>query len=298
MKRPFSAVVSTLFACAFSLTVTACNVFEPLDGPSSDAQLLSAARAAFDQGRFEEAADFYGRLSSDYAEVSASESAFQILDQYGASMGAFMSSFGQGMENIGVGFTRLAPKLTSDGRAPGQAKRVAIFGAFRKIDNITSNPELRGLIRFVSAAALLSEILAENTGASGLFQEADLVADPNACLTLGAGCAAPGGACRIPTGKTINDSGTAFELSLNTAGRPSDPAALAKLDVAAPNFQMIQAALVEINHALTTEIAASGDLGGSLQGFSAEFINVYGLVLDATPNCYRQGLLLNGIGAN
>ena len=51
---------------AIPLVLQGCvNIFDPLDSPSGEAQLLSAARACFDDGDFACAREFYGKLGSN-----------------------------------------------------------------------------------------------------------------------------------------------------------------------------------------------------------------------------------------
>ncbi|MEK6706024.1 MAG: hypothetical protein AABZ06_09560, partial [Bdellovibrionota bacterium] len=159
----------------------ACNIFDPVDNPSGDIQNLSAARACFDQGDFECATEHYGKLSSSYSEIASSELAFKILDENGATMGAFMSSFGKGLSGLGPALTKLTSSLYSAGGPAGVAKRLAIFNAFKQIDNIPNNIELRGMVRFVTATVMAAELLAEDASGDGVFRERDLVADPSVC---------------------------------------------------------------------------------------------------------------------
>ncbi|MBI3534419.1 MAG: hypothetical protein HY072_02890, partial [Deltaproteobacteria bacterium] len=76
-------LVSLLLFCSMFL-VSCPNVFDPIDNPSGDAQLLSAARACFDKGDLACAKDNYGKITGTTdAEYAAAETAFTILEENG-----------------------------------------------------------------------------------------------------------------------------------------------------------------------------------------------------------------------
>jgi hypothetical protein len=78
-RTPTSSLGAIAWSAAALAALSGCNVFSVLDSPSGDAQLISAARACFDQGDFACARDNYSKLSDSSADIRASEEAFLAL---------------------------------------------------------------------------------------------------------------------------------------------------------------------------------------------------------------------------
>ncbi len=156
-------------AVATSAVILGCNIFDPLDNPSGDAQILSAARACFDQGDLACARENYLKLSTAYSEIQAAELAFVTFEENGATMSAFMETISQG--GSGTALTSLAERM-----APGsEAKRLALTTAVKNaVAGITTNTELRGLVRFLGGVAVAAEVLAEEVGTSGTLLKSAL----------------------------------------------------------------------------------------------------------------------------
>lgn len=189
MTRTRSAIWLATAALLTSLALNSCNVFDPFDGPSGDAQILSAARACFDRGDLACAREMYAQLSSSYADTVASETAFAILDENGASMGEFMAYVGRGA--TGSALTTFAQNMATLGA--NSERRHAIWTAFKKKDSIT-NPDLKNFVKFTTALALAAEFLAENAGGDGILLQSELMANPASCdptnCLISAGCGA------------------------------------------------------------------------------------------------------------
>ena len=125
-----------------------CNFFSVIDSPGGDTQLISAARACFDQGDFTCALDHYSQLSDSESDVNHSESAFTILHENGIGMGQFMTAFGTGSSGGGKVLTDLANLVASDA---SQTKRTAVYEAYKKIDSINQS-ELKGQLTTIKPA--------------------------------------------------------------------------------------------------------------------------------------------------
>lgn len=254
--------------------VIACNAFDSLDTPTNDDQILSAARACFDEGDLECARGWYQKLSSSESDVRASEEAFLTLDQSGAGMSVFIGAVGEG-SNGGGSLTALANRLSS---GAGEARRLAIYTAYKRVAEI-NNAELRGFVRFVTGFALAASVLAEVTGANGSLEKSDLVQTPSACANL-ATCAAD---CTATTGTTLAAGATLDLVNAPTSQTLSGT----------HHLGMIDGAIDAVFYALVSELAASGKYSTGLGSF-ADVLRL------ADPNqneCYRYVLINNGVGS-
>jgi hypothetical protein len=264
-------------AIAASLLLASCNLFDPFDSPTGDAQLLSAGKAAMDNGDFATALELFGKMSSGNEQGAANE-AFAILAQNGVGMGDFMSAFGVKEVAPGKAITTLAGHIASSGSA-GADKRNAMFGAFLKINEITNTAELRGLVRFITATVLAAELLAEDAGSDNAFDPDDLAAGATVCKGLANGiCANP--SCNAPGGKALVDG----------AFTPANLDATAT--TLAISITSVYQAINEIQTGLN-EIGASGNLGGASLTFADSII-----ALGVAPQCFRAQLLAQQIGVH
>lgn len=249
---------------------TGCNIFDPIDNPSGDPQLISAARACFDQGDFECALEHYGELASD-SDIRNSEEAFVILDQQGIGMAAFMLAIGNGRGGGDI-VTRLSDELAGSGLS--ETKRIAIHGAFLKVSSITDT-SLRGLVRFASAMAFLAHAVGETNGTDRILQKTDLVPNATACLAGGLA------GCTVTCGGTITAAATVdFTQSSSVTGTLT--------------LGMVDAAVKQITTALgSTELGGSGKFSSG----SSDFANALSAGDPNTnANCYHYLLISNGIG--
>lgn len=262
------------------------NLFGLFDQPGDDAQVLSAARGCMDRGDFRCAQSQYARLAgTSYSDLASSEYVIAAIDEQGATLNVFLTAIVATGGNTGKLITRLATAMAP--RA-GESARLSLFAAYQRAITI-STPRLRGLARFLSALALASEVLAEDAGSDGTFADTDLATTPSTCIAAGAGCgAAP--SCLVPAGKLITSGpapATLGTLDLNNAATSL---------AGAPNLLMIAEALNEVNDAVTTDLSGGGGTTSNA-GSSAATIVAVALVADpADSPCFRQALLVQGVG--
>lgn len=280
-----------LLAIPLVLLTGCMNLFKPFDGPSGDAQLVSAARAALDRGDFTTASQDYQKLSSAYADIGNSEGAYTVLDQYGSGMGTFATAFGSGSNvNPGKAITSIANAIGSAG-TPSAANRVAIFQAFQLSLQITDNTSLTGLVKLLTSFAFLSEMLAEASASPGHFLPSDLVSNPTACLNGGqAGCTT---AC-VPGNSAVTNGSTANPVAMETATSAQIGGTL--------TLSLIQTAIDEIIIAVG-QVKPSGSFSGAISGFTGN-TGIGDSVINAGDtggagfgfNCYRYTLLTQNFG--
>jgi len=256
-----------------------CNPLSVVDPPFGDSQILSKARGCFDRGDFVCATQYYAKLSGGAGDTGNSESAFELLAQYGVTSTVLMTAVTGGGSSGGKIITSLGGTLTTAAPA-GQTARLAFFHAYQK-SLVIADPKTKGLIRFLTALALTSELLAENARTSGKIKQTDLVVDPTTCaasapLYISAGCAAPTGGTLI-TGTTVTLT-TATDTDMSGT----------------PTLYMINAAIGEISAGLS-QMGSSSSLGSSSSAFSSALIAI-ALVPGTDSPAYRATLVGNGIG--
>ncbi len=284
MEFPYSvpmpaSKVAFIFVGLFFLA--ACNFFDPFRSPSGTAAIFSAARGCLDRGDLECARREYAKLAgTPEAEVAASELAFTLLEEAGAGASSLFPSLAKGSSS-GAKLTLLANKLY---RTRGQTARKLIYEAYLKVEDIPSNTNLRGLVRFTSGFALAAAILAEEIGTSGELKKTDyllnLACDRTICAT-DAQCDGP--QPRVVAGATI---------TLTASPLP----ALAVFDVEFPTWGMYQAALNGVQLGVS-EVAATGDLTAGTGDLALSFSTI---VSDAAgaDRCFRAENMGQDIGAH
>src|SRR5205809_424094 len=95
-KRVFLSLAATVALAGGSSCI---NLFDPIDNPSGEGQLLSAARAAFDKGDMATARELYGKAGG---ETALSETIFLDLDGCGADIGALASALSKASDASGT----------------------------------------------------------------------------------------------------------------------------------------------------------------------------------------------------
>lgn len=261
-----------------ALLFAGCNIFDPLDNPTSQPQLVSAARAALDRGEIAEAKALYQQIAGSYADIAASETAFATLEENGAGMGSFMVFVGN--DANGTGLAKMAERMVS---GAGQARRAALYTAYQVGTSTTAitDLDLRNFVKFVSALAIAAEVLAESAP-TGTVLKTNIAASGSSCTI--ALCAGGGGAvCNAPT--TGLAAGTFAGLASTDPG-----------SVTTANSQMLNDAVSNANTALNA-LSPSGNFSGSAGSFSS----ITGAAPDgtgtsATERCFRAQLLNFGIG--
>jgi hypothetical protein len=275
---PFSTLSIAL------MSVSSCNVFDPLDNPGSDPQYLSAARACFDKGDFACARENYSKLSSSYSDTATAEESFIALDEAGASMGALMEFVGNlSDKGTGQALTIFANRLTS---GAGATKRVAIWQAYSAAANGgIKNPDLKNFVIFVSSLSLAAEVLAE--GSEGTSQVPyTYIVSPNCKTVPVAACAITAG-CDAPAGATLYRNS-------NTITASTEPN-----DAQASTRQLYDAIYISLE--AMTNLNAGGRFASALSDFSSI---TQGLGSDsstigttaAVDRCFRQALVNLGVG--
>jgi len=267
--------------------LSGCNLYGGLGSPSGDAQLLSAARACFDEGDFACALKYYAQLSSVSADQQLSEEAFLTLDQQGAGMGVFLTAFGNG--NGGDGVTSLSSALIP---GAGVARRSAMLQAYVSWHSITST-DLQGLVQFVAGMALASEMLAEGAIGDSVLHKSDLVNIPSSCATSATACT---GGDPTNCGKPTN-SGLAASASDNVNIDGNIATAESAFAVASPDLQMLNQALNGVETGLT-KMSASGRFKTGAGGLTTSLVAAGAALTNAggVDDCYRQLLITSGIG--
>jgi hypothetical protein len=189
----YSVLFSVLAVSALGFGLSACvNMFDPIDNPSGDAQILSAARAAFDQGDMAEARELYGKLAGNQTAIS--ESIFLDLDTCGANIGAFGSALANGTDSAGSILTILGERMAP---AHSAACFATLLAAYKSSQNTLTDPNVKGFTSFLAALAIAGEVLANNTNIQdGSLLKADFV--------LTSGCSAATSLC---TGTCIVSDG-------------------------------------------------------------------------------------------
>lgn len=169
----------------YGVALGACNIFSPLDHPSSDTQYLSAARACFDRGDLSCARENYGKLSTAYSDYTDSEGVYASLAEQDATMSALMEFVGN--QANGAALTAFAERLSPKS---GETRRLAIYRAFLKHTSI-SNPDLQAFVKFISALSLAAEILGEAAGPDRILQKTDLASSALCSAADSASCGDP-----------------------------------------------------------------------------------------------------------
>jgi hypothetical protein len=269
----------------FLVTLSGCNFLSWMDSPSGDEQILSRARACFDKGDFECAYENYTTLeTTSLADIAISEKAFAELDQEGAGMGPFMTSFYNG--SGGPGITKLANRILSYGAGPSIARRVTMYQAYRRHLSIT-DPQIKGLVHFVASVSLMAEIMAEEAQALGSVVNRALIANnPAACLSSVTACVGGDAACS----KTGGMGGTGGAIAVNGGSSPPEISAGRTLD-------LINAFMAEVQNAMgPTELNVTGGPFAGLSSFSATFGSVQ-IITPAGGGCFRFNMLDKDIGS-
>jgi hypothetical protein len=246
--------LSSLAALALLATTAGCNIFDPFDSPSGDAQLLSAARACFDQGDIACANEYYGQLSTTTLKDTAlSEQAFAILDSQGVTMAVFLKvGLGGGMGPRAI--SALANELAKG--SPGSTMREQIFQAFQKANSI-NEPTVKGFAKFITATSFLAELFAEaavNAGGARTFEAADYVATPGTCKAISSLATAVGSAACDPVATAFSNS-SAIPVELTEL--PSAPSGT-------PTVGLLRGAIDQVEQGLSAVGAGGVFASGAL----------------------------------
>lgn len=254
-----------------SIGLTSCNWTSFMDSPSSDRQYLSAARSCLDKGDLTCAQENYENLSDEFTDTKYSELAFSKLAKTNADLKSFLKAFGSGS---GTNIIALSESFRDNA---GATTRAEVFSAYKDASSVTT-VDLRGFVRFVATASLLSEVLAEASGQGTLFTSSSFVTTPDSCENVdftqclaGLGDSTP---CAKPTSSLLLDGGEAIDLDTVTSIE----------DINLGVFHsIIRKLLVGLS-----ELGLGGDFSGITTMFQ-EIEDQTGQNIFVTyPSCYRQ----------
>lgn len=242
-KRVFSSAAA---AAAIAGSFACVNLYDPIDNPRGEGQLLSAARAAFDKGDVGTARELYGKVGN---ETATAETIFLDLDSCGADIGAFASALAKGADNSSASGIILSTMGERMAGAHSTACFATLLAAYKSARALT-DANLRGFASFLAAVAIGGEVFANNTGAGdGTITKADVFTNPTTCIASCTGCTKADGitasaAVTLSSATTIDASyGTlqgaisAANTALGELGVTSGPSTnlVAALNVGNPN---------------------------------------------------------------
>tara|TARA_Y100000590_G_scaffold263124_1_gene295239 strand:- start:769 stop:1527 length:759 start_codon:yes stop_codon:yes gene_type:complete len=251
-----------------------------MDSPSGNEQILSKAKACFDEGDFDCAREYYAKLSSEYSDIKESESAFLILDEQGIDMGVFMTAFGSG--GSGKGVTQIANRLALLGA--NTTKRASIYEAYLKV-GIISDRATRGLVRFVTGIALLAEVLAEQAGGNSNLDQTDLIT--SGTLT----------ACKASTSVTCAAACTRTSaLGVGASVDLYNSLPTSSTITGTDHYGLIHGIIQALSNALSYELSAGGNFSTGIGGFTNQLLSQSAPTTSAFANCFVKILLDQGIG--
>lgn len=198
-RKPNHAVAALALVIA-SLGTSGCvNLFDPIDNPGGDRQLLSAARAAFDKGDIEKAREYYEKLGAN--EVAKSELIFLNIFDCGADIDAFGTALSKGADSVstpGIMLTIMGEKMNAQ---KSTACFATLLSSYKTARTIT-DPSLKGFTTFLTALAIAGEVLANNAGIAidGELAKTDLLGASYPASTCTTSGACPGGCANASDG--------------------------------------------------------------------------------------------------
>lgn len=283
----FSNIIFRFLVGSTIATFFSCNIYDPLDKPTNNAQLLSKARACFDQGDYGCAREYYGKLED--SEVARSEEAFVILDEQRSGITALAQAVGISKGDAAGSVITVMTEAVANGA--GSTRRSELARAYLKITQI-SNSELKGFVRFSAALAIAASVLAEETEIQQdlNFAKADLFSssgNQTTCEAAGAGACAATAECS-KAGSVISNSAHSGE------DFATDPSQVTAALAGSPSiFQVIYAV-----DAMVTGLSEMGvSSGTSFQIVSQLSAIISGLGAGAAgERCFRYALTTNGVG--
>jgi hypothetical protein len=263
-----------------SLTLSACNLFGGIDSPSGDQQLLSAARAAFDQGNYSQALNYYQQLSGNESDIKLSETAYLAFNQAGGTIQNFAAAFGNGKNiNIGPALANFATALKS---YAGAANRIAVFNAFNTAlagSTPIQDPNIKYMVEFLGSLTMAGLVLAEDIGNDSEYHTYDV------CPTAGtAPCTQQG----VLLGANVV-SGAGGNVAGDMLG-----AALSDFNASPGNLEMFNAAILDVFSAITS-LGASGAFGSGFSSIQSA-LNTLTPTAGAGALQYRAAMVTVGIG--
>ncbi len=243
------------------ISLSGCpNLYKVVDKPSGDAQILSAARAAFDRGDIQEARDLYAKLGSN--ETAIAETVYTNIDDCGGGIEAVGAALGAATTgSAGVILTVMGEKMNA---RRGTACFATLLAAYRTTQTLT-DVTLKNFSGFLAALAIAGEVLANNSGITntGSLAKTDIVSNGTTCVSGSCGaCAVTSKGITYTAAANINTGGdatiTATSGTLHAAMLAANTA-LTNLGISAGPSSSLIAALKDLNPA----VADSNALGYS-----------------------------------
>jgi hypothetical protein len=254
-----------------------CNIFQGMDSPSGDAQILAAAHSCLDQGDYACATRYYLQLSSSVGDTKYSELPVSTLAESGLPPGTLAQALIDSNFNIGKLITILAGKLSYQASS---SLRLQLFHGYQQ-SLLIQNTQLQGALRLMTSLALLSEILGEDASTPGTYLATDLASNPTACLSVTSPAGAIAlitGACNIPTGKKLISGNSITNLYSATE------AAIQDLTFSgAPTLTMISATIAEMQTALSL-LSSNSKFTTGLSSFFNTYYNQFASATINTGN--------------
>ena len=256
-----NALAIAMVSSATLLFYGCVNVFDPVDSPTSPDQILSAARAEFDEGHYDKAREYYAKLgNNDSAEAELS---FVDMNEAGITMGVLVSAVRiSSGETPGAILTNLAEALAKDTVTTPATRRVALARAYARVSGV-ENQQLRGFVRFLVGLSIAADILGENALAlnDGALAKADIVTSPSGCPAPAApvapavvpACAAASGcdenpASNLPTGSVTAGAAEKFISNTDTT-----------VDLNTPSYSLMVNAFLGATAGLDEMAVKTGD---------------------------------------
>lgn len=276
------------------VALAGCNIFAPLDSPSGDAQLLSAARACINQGDMECAREHFSKVVSA-TDAANADLAFGMLHNAGVTAGTFVDAFlavkdlpnaekGMGIVNALAGELSLAS---------GVEMRTAVLDAY-KVSADISDQKLKSLVRFVAGLALVGELLAEEAGGDGTLSAGDLANNVTTCSGSGGAPACAGEATCDKTGGKLSAGGASPDLRSDAGIEAADFSTGPTFEQLIETFEAIVDAGGDLNASMMQDGGFNSDALSSATSIASQLAGLTGG--NAVDRCYRYTLISLGIG--
>ena len=192
--------------------ISSCNLYDSLDKPSGDQQLLAYARSCLNRGDYVCAQDAYAKLSNSMSDIRINEQGITTLAQNNLfSIQDLISVLGDGTGS-GASIRNLAELIAGRSRA-NAANRQIIQSVYSSAANINDS-SLRAYLRFISATAMFAAVLGAAAEGDNVISLNELAATGATCKLTSTTCAASA-TCDAPVGTSL--ANFAASVSLNTA---------------------------------------------------------------------------------
>ena len=258
------------------LLLNSCNLYGGINKPSGDAQLISAARAALDQGDYVKAKEYYQAISDDQIDIRVSELALNSLAEIGVfSISDLIQSLGSSRGSA-KSITSMATVIYARGKTDASL-RTTIQATYSGLSAI-KNTSLRSFIQFLTSVAMINQILASAVGADGLLTVSDIAS--TSCSTVN--CINPT-VCDKPTGSLFLDNGVVSE--------PSSMSSASNWNTS-PSIKKLELALTAASTAASSlGISGLSGIGNAIDLINSSFASAPGGSEPTISHCKRAALI-------